>query len=99
MEKNKKVYMIVETQINDKDKYLLYVEKAKPIVESFGGSYLVQTNDVYPISGDWNPERIIVIEFPSREQLKSCFSSDSYKEIGHLRKESVISKAIAVESL
>ena len=52
--------------------------------------------EVTPLSGNWTPERIAVIEFESFELLINCFTSADYLEIAPLRELSTISKAIVV---
>ncbi len=43
------VYMIIQTdEINDKQIYLEYASKAKPIIESYGGKYLASTEKIKP---------------------------------------------------
>ena len=91
------VYVIIEIKIRDKETYSEYVEKVRAIVEKYNGRYLVRGGKVTPIFGDWNPERIIVIEFPSYEDVKHWLSSQEYKEIAPLREKSTITKAIVVE--
>ena len=61
--------------------YDSYIRKVRPIVERFGGRYLVRTENVFSLSPSRNPQRVILIEFPDREALNACFSSDEYKAI------------------
>lgn len=94
------VYMIIQTkEITDYETYKDYVSKARPVIESFGGKYLVSTQDIKMISKNWNPLRIIIIKFPDMETLERCFASEEYNKIVHLRKNSVIGETIAVETL
>ena len=74
-----------------------YIEKVKPIVESFGGVYLARTERVTALSPLRNPSRAIVIRFPSRERLEACFASDAYRRIMHERANSVDARALIVE--
>ena len=91
------VYVIIEIKIKNKSPYAEYVEKVRSIVEKYKGRYLVRGGEITPLSGNWNPERIIVIEFPSYEDVKSWLSSQEYKEIAQLREKSTVTTAIVVE--
>lgn len=93
------VYFIVEIQIKNKDLYSKYIEDVRSIVEKYNGRYLVRGGKITPFSGDWNPERIIVIEFPSSSCVKKCFNSAEYKKISLFRENSTITKSIMVEGL
>lgn len=81
----------------DKTDYATYIEEVKPIVERYGGRYLVRTNRIISLSAKWNPERIIIIQWESREQLEACFESQEYRKIAAKRENSVDSRAIIVE--
>ena len=75
-----------------------YIEKVKPIVESYGGEYLVRTESVTALSPKRNPDRAILIRFPSREKLDACFSSAAYRRIMHERADSVDARALILEA-
>jgi uncharacterized protein (DUF1330 family) len=93
-------FFIVDTYI-DKNKgrgsYDDYIEQVKPIVESYGGEYLVRTENVTALSPLRKPDRVIIIRFPSREKLDACFASDEYRRIMHERANSVDARAVIVE--
>jgi uncharacterized protein (DUF1330 family) len=91
------VYMIVEITVKAAPRYAEYIAAARPIVERFGGRYVVRGGPVISLFGDWVPERIIVIEFPSAQRLRECFGSPEYQSIAPLRQESTVSRAIVVE--
>lgn len=91
------VFMIIDIEVRDKETYAEYVKKAEKIVKKYGGRYLVQGGRISSISGDWNPQRIVIIEFASRQALNTCFSSEEYKSIAYLRERSTNSRTIAVD--
>ena len=91
--------MIIEVVIQKKEIYSKYVEKVPAIIEKYGGRYLVRGEKITSITGGWNPERIILIEFESMERLRECFQSAEYSEIAPLRKKSTTSKAIVVNGI
>jgi len=93
------VYFVVEikTKNEHKDTYTKYIEKVRPIVEKYKGRYFVRGGKITPVFGDWNPEKIIIIEFPSAKYVEKWLNSPEYKEIAVLRENSTITKAIMVE--
>ena len=93
------VYLIVEIEIKDPEMYSRYVEKAPEVIERFGGRYLSQGGQITPLSGNWNPERMILIEFDTLERLQQCFNSKEYLEIAPFRTQSTLSRSIIVEGL
>jgi uncharacterized protein (DUF1330 family) len=91
------VYMIIEITIKNRELYSRYVAQVPEVVDKYGGRYLIRGGKVTPLSGNWNPERVILIEFETVEQLQKCFESPEYLEIAPLREQSTISKSIVVE--
>ncbi len=94
------VYVIIDIAIREpasKADYAQYIEKVRPMVEKHGGRYLARGGQITPIVGDWNPERIILIEFPSADHVKQWWNSPEYKAIAGLREKSTIARAIIVE--
>ena len=90
-------YMILEIEVVDADTYADYVKQAPATVERYGGRYLVRGGDVTPLTGGWNPQRIVVIEFPSMERFHEWLASPEYSVIAPLREQSTKSKVIVVE--
>lgn len=94
-------YFIVDTYIDGNNKgremYDEYINEVKPIVESFGGEYLVRTEKIISLHPNRCPQRVIIIKFKSRENLEKCFSSHEYKSIMNKRIESVDARALILE--
>ena len=93
-------YFIADNYINDDSKeYAMYIELVKPIVETYGGEYLVRTDTVESWNERRKPDRCIVIRFPNREAIESCFASEQYQKIMSKRTEHVDSRAIIVPGM
>jgi len=92
------VYMIIEyIKIDNESIYFDYIKKAEPIVKKYKGKYIVRSNKIKSLSENWKPERVVIIKFPSEEDLKKCFGSEEYRSLSSLRTKSTESKAIIVE--
>ena len=93
-------YFIVDTYIDERKGrglYDDYIRKVKPIIESFGGEYLVRTEKITSLHPKRNPQRVIMIRFPSRQALDACFASEAYQKIMNERMSSVDARALIVE--
>ena len=94
------VYFVVTTYFDEeknKEDYLKYIQAVKPIVNKYHGRYLVRSEKITALSAAWKPNRVIIIEFDTREQLERCFSSEEYRQIASFRENSVDSRAIIIE--
>ena len=89
--------MITYDRTKDRSGYFDYIEQAQPIVERYGGRYLIRSDAVTAVDGEQKPDRMLILEFDPREQLDACFSSTAYRKIAGLRERSVISRAFIVE--
>ena len=69
-------YLIVEMQITDPEQYKQYMAAAPAVVKSFGGEYLVRGGRHETLEGDWQPDRVALLRFPSYEQAKAFYDSD-----------------------
>lgn len=93
------IYFIVTINLmKEKGSYEEYIRLVKPIVEAYGGRYLVRSNKITALQNEWCPQRVIIIEWGSKEQMDKCFMSEEYKQIVDKREKSVDSKAIIVEA-
>jgi uncharacterized protein (DUF1330 family) len=91
-------YFLAEIEsIHDRKKYDEYRERVAPIIRKFGGEYLLRSDRLSPVSGPWTVERIVLIRFDTREQLRRCFRSDEYRAVAPLREQSTISRAMVIE--
>ena len=94
---NMPVYLIIDIAIIDQDAYGEFVERVPAVVEQYGGRYLVRGGEVSTMVGDWQPERIVLIQFESIEQVQEFFASPEYLAIVPLREQSAATRAIIIE--
>ena len=60
-------YLIADTKIHYPEKYVSYKRLAKPIVEEFGGEYIIRGGRLDVAQADlWSLSRLVVIRFPNR---------------------------------
>jgi len=94
------VYFIV-TVYTDKNQgrgeYEEYIREVSPLVEAYGGTYIVRSDNVMPLDERWKPARVIVIEWENRRDLERCLKSEAYRRIVSKRVNSVDSRAVIVE--
>ncbi|MFA7282967.1 MAG: DUF1330 domain-containing protein [Candidatus Omnitrophota bacterium] len=93
------VYFIVEiaTAAGNKKDYAKYIGKVRPVVEKYKGKYLARGGKVTAVFGNWDPERMILIEFPSSEDVRQWLNSPEYLAIAPLRENSVSTRAVMIE--
>lgn len=92
-----KAYVIVEISITDKIIYEEYKKLTPAAIAAFGGKFIVRGGRTETLEGDWQPERMVVVEFPCVEKAKEWWSSDHYSKAKAIRQQSAHTKMIIVE--
>jgi len=72
-------YVIVEMKISDPERYSQYMAAAPATIAAAGGEYLVRGGHHETLEGDWQPERVAVLRFPSLEQAKGWYDGEMYR--------------------
>ena len=101
-----KVFVVLDITVNDSIMYEQYRINVEPIIKKYGGKYLVRSGGmtfdknpdvkVIPVEGNWNPNRLIIVQWDSTEELEKFSNSDEYKKIAELREKSAMTKSIIV---
>ena len=92
-------YLIADTKITDPQRYEEYKQQVKPLIERFGGSYAVRGGRHDVLEGDWEPTRLVVLEFPDMASLRAWYDSPEYAPLKVLRQGAADGRLIAVEGL
>jgi uncharacterized protein (DUF1330 family) len=93
------VFMVIESRVRDSTLYSQYIQLVAPIIEKYGGRYLVRGGKIIPLGSEWNPERMIILEFPAEENIKQWLSSPEYQKIAPIREQGADTRAILLEGL
>lgn len=90
-------YLIVDISVHDADQYMKYVAVAPGYVEKYGGKYLVRGGQVEIVEGSWNPERLVILQFPSMEHARSFLKDPEYQAVAETRRASTTSHLLVAE--
>lgn len=78
-------YVVVDITIRDRKTYERYKELAAPTVTAYGGRYLVRGGATESLEGDWNPPRLVILEFPDADAGRAWWNSPEYQPAKALR--------------
>ncbi len=106
-ETDPKIFVIFQMTVTDVEMYEQYRIAVEPLLKKYGGKYLVRSGGLSydddpdtkltPVEGGWNPDRLIIIQWDSMEQLQKLVQSAEYKKIVGLREKSATTKAVVVK--
>lgn len=91
-----KGYIIVEVSITDPQEYEEYKKLTPAAVAAYDGKFIVRGALTESLEGDWQPERVVVLEFPSVERAKEWWHSEIYSKAKEIRQRTAKTKMLVV---
>ncbi len=76
-----------------------YKVQVPPVVSKFGGTYRVIGGNPSTVEGDWHPDYLVMLEFPSVEQAKAWYDSPDYEPLKQMRLASAHGNGVLIEGL
>ena len=92
-------YVIIDIDIHDKEAIVEYQKRAVPAIEAYNGKFVVRGGAITNVEGNWNPSRIVIIEFSSRELAEKWWSSTMYSEARSFRHIAAYTDMIIVDGI
>ena len=74
-----------------------YRARVQATLDLHGGRFLVRGGVLEVREGEWQPERLVVIEFPSIEHARAWYDSPEYQAIVGLRTQNSHTDFVLVE--
>ena len=90
-------YLVLDLTIHDMESFAEYVEKIPAVISNHGGKYAVQGQIPTVLEGDWKPERLVVIESPSRDNAKEFLADPEAQALFAIRQRSTTSRMLLVD--
>ncbi len=91
--------MIIETDVVDAAQYERYKAASPGAVAAGGGRFLARGGELAVLEGDWEPTRLVVLEFPDVEAARRWYESESYQQAKSLREGAARLRMVAVQGV
>jgi uncharacterized protein (DUF1330 family) len=91
--------VVVDIEVLDPLRYEDYKRLASAAISAYGGRYLVRGGASEVLAGEWTPRRLVVLEFESVDQAKTCFTSPEYAEAKKVRETCARMNMIVVDGI
>lgn len=92
-------YIIVDVAIEDFTRYEDYKKLTPSSITAYGGRFVVRGGAAECLEGDWEPGRIVVLEFPNVERAKEWWASEMYAPAKALRQSIAKTRMLVVEGV
>jgi uncharacterized protein (DUF1330 family) len=89
-----KAYLVLDLSVNDFGGFKKYIAEIPAFIAKHSGNYIVQGVQPTPIEGDWKPERIVIIEFPARNNAEAFLNDPDIQDLFKLRHETTTSRLV-----
>jgi uncharacterized protein (DUF1330 family) len=93
------VYFIVDVKIEDPQTYEEYRKQVKPTMDLYDGKFLARGGATETIEGDWQPERLVIIEFADKEAFQRWYNSPEYSKARAIRFAASTSRAVVLQGI
>ena len=92
-------YIIVEVHIHNEVEYEDYKKLTPASLLPFRGRFIVRGGETETLEGIWQPKRIVVLEFPTKEAAKDWWASNEYAPAKALRQRTATTNMILVQGV
>ena len=92
-------YGIVETDVTDLERYEQYKAASPTSIAAGGGRFIARGGELVVLEGDWQPSRLVVLEFADLAAAKRWYESQAYQETKKLREGAANLRMVAVQGL
>jgi uncharacterized protein (DUF1330 family) len=92
-------YVIVEVEVCNPEEYKEYTKLTPATIAAYDGKFIVRGGASESLEGEWKPQRIVVLEFPTVERAKEWWHSPEYTKAKVIRQRTAKTKMLVVEGI
>jgi uncharacterized protein (DUF1330 family) len=92
-------YLVVNIDVQDSERYALYRAMVPATLAAFGGRYLARGGHTEVLEGDWQPSRLVIVEFPSVERAREWLESPEYAEARAIRRATTRTDMVVIDGI
>ena len=92
-------YIIVEIEIHNHERYEDYKKLTLDTLKNYQGKFVVRGGQTEALEGVWEPQRFVILEFPTKELARQWWASPEYAPAKAIRQSASTTKMLLVEGL
>lgn len=92
-------YIIANVIVTDPAQYEDYKKWSGAAMQAHGAEVCVRGGQVEVLEGDWAPERLVILKFPSLEAARAFHASPEYGKARAARQGAAVMRMIVVEGV
>ena len=92
-------YIIANVTVTNPEQYEEYKKWSSAAIQTHGAEICVRGDHVEVLEGNWAPERLVILKFPSMEAARAFDASPEYSKARAARHGAAIMRMILVEGV
>ena len=92
-------YIIANVCVTDEAQYELYKALSTIAMGKHGAEVCVRGGAVQVLEGDWRPDRLVLLKFPSAARAKAFYESAEYAQARAARAGAATMRMVLVEAM
>ena len=92
-------YVIAHIDVKDPERYQEYIKMSPISIAKFGGRFIARGGRTDVLEGDWQPKRLVLLEFPSAERARAWWESADYAPAKALRQATSSGELVLVDGV
>jgi uncharacterized protein (DUF1330 family) len=92
-------YVIATVEVKDPARYEDYRKSVLPTLTAYDGRFLARGGRTDVLEGEWQPKRLVILEFPSAERAREWWNSPEYEGPKALRQATSVGTLVLIEGV
>ncbi len=91
------VYVIFDVEVHDPARFADFTSGTAEVVQAHGGRFIARGGEFRVYEGDWEPRRVVILEFPSFEAFETMYNGPEYRALKAIRDECSSARLVSVQ--
>ncbi|MGF6176791.1 DUF1330 domain-containing protein [Ensifer sp. 4252] len=92
-------YLIADVEVTDAAAFEEYIREVPATEARYGGRYLGRGGATRVLEGDWEPHRLVIVEFPEMHSLLEWYNSPEYQRLKAIRERCARTRIMTLEGV
>jgi len=92
-------FILANVTVTNPTQYQDYLKFSSIAMQVHGAEVCVRGGAVKVLEGDWAPERVVLLKFPSRESAQAFYDSAEYTRARQAREGAAVMRMVLIEGV
>ena len=92
-------YILANVDVSDPQQYEQYKKLSSHAMQVHGAEVCVRGGAVQVLEGDWSPQRVVLLKFPTAEAARRFYDSPEYAAAKQARQGAAVMRMVLIEGV